>query len=94
MVFMSAAAPDVGTGEDVAHLYFKQLVDGMARPLFLAYDRATHGMSHSNSFTHKACATETSNQKTYFSTPPVRSRYRTLAFPLSLNKRRPERRVL
>lgn len=29
----SATAPDVGTGEDVAHLYFKQLVDGMARPL-------------------------------------------------------------
>ncbi|KAH0835916.1 kinase-like domain-containing protein [Lanmaoa asiatica] len=30
-------APDVGTGESVAHLYFKQLVDGMARPTGLEF---------------------------------------------------------
>ena len=33
-MFKSATAPDLGTGEEVAHLYFKQLVDGMARLLF------------------------------------------------------------
>ncbi|KAF8556043.1 CAMK CAMKL CHK1 protein kinase [Imleria badia] len=38
-------APDVGTGEDVAHLYFKQLVDGMARSLFLQFIHA-QGVCH------------------------------------------------
>ena len=34
MTLNSATAPDLGTREEVAHLYFQQLVDGMARLLF------------------------------------------------------------
>lgn len=45
MAFMSAIAPDVGTGDDVAHLYFKQLVDGMVRPFDSLSHRATRPTS-------------------------------------------------